>query len=241
MKKKIIKISSITLLVCAIASLIGLYVTGSTIGWGPFSFVYWPKEVKRVLKENPYEDYKNEIVFYGASNFRLWKEMKQDLSPYVVANNGFGGSTDKMLVEKADTLLYPYTPRIVFLQTGSNDYPGMKGTDEEIASIVLENKKNMYTTFHENLSNTHFYVMAGILMPGRSQYTPIVQKVNEGLRTYCASIDYLTFVDSESLTYQNNDYVYEYFIKDGIHLTHEARLRWANEYILPELNKAHNK
>lgn len=157
---------------------------------GPFSFVYWPKEVKRVLKENPYDDYQNEIVFYGASNFRLWKEMKEDLKPYTIANCGFGDSTDKMFVEKAEILLYPYNPRIVFLQTGSNDYPGMNGTSDQIASTVLKNKKAMYSTFHDNLPNTKFYAMATILMPGRSEYTPIVQKVNEKLREYCSTIDY---------------------------------------------------
>lgn len=98
----------------------------------------------------------------------------------------------------------------------------------------------MYSTFHDNLPNTKFYVMAGILVPGRSEYTPIVQKVNEKLREYCSTIDYLTFVDSESLTYQNGAYTNEYFIKDGIHLTHEARLKWASDYILPELAKAYN-
>ena len=38
-----------------------------------------------------------------------------------------GGSTDKLLVKYADKLLYPYNPKIVFFQTGSNDYVSLSG------------------------------------------------------------------------------------------------------------------
>lgn len=241
MKKKLIIGLVVAASVITVSPIIGLAVTGATIGWGPFSFMYWPKEVKRVLKENPYDDYQKGIVFYGASNFRLWKEMKEDLQPYNVANCGFGGSTDKMLMEKADKLLYPYNPELVFLQTGSNDYPGMTGSYEEIAKEVFDTKKEMYSEFHSKMPETKFFVMAGILMPGRSEYTPIVTKVNEYLRDYCATTDYVTFLDSESLTYKDGEYITEYFIKDGIHLTHEARLIWANDYILPAIKTAYGE
>lgn len=216
---------------------IGLFVTGLSIGWGPFSFLYWPKEVRRAKKENPYNDYQDGVVFYGASNFRLWKEMKDDLSGYPVANCGFGGSTDKLLMKYADELLYPYNPKVIFLQTGSNDYPGETGSPEEVAERILSTKLAMYEEFHENLPKAHIYVMAGILMPGRSEYTEIVKLVNQELRELSEGTDYLTFIDSESLTYQGGQYVEEYFIKDGIHLTHEARLIWAKEYIIPALNQ----
>ena len=106
-----------------IACTVGLAVTGRIIGWGPFSGLYdWDRDVRALTDRYPAEEYQNGIIFYGASNFRLWKSMANDLEGYPVQNHGFGGSTDALLVRYADQLLYPYAPRIVFFQTGSNDY-----------------------------------------------------------------------------------------------------------------------
>ena len=45
--------------------------------------------------------------------------MENELKGYKVQNHGFGESTDRLLVQYADRLLYPYGPKIVFFQTGS--------------------------------------------------------------------------------------------------------------------------
>ena len=53
----------------------------------------------------------------------------------------------------------------------------------------------------------------------------------------CETSEYMTFVDAEDFTFDGTDYAGELFIYDGIHLTHDARLRWRNEYILPALER----
>ncbi|GAB2843975.1 hypothetical protein GCM10022221_49100 [Actinocorallia aurea] len=55
----------------------------------------------------------------------------------MVQNHGFGGSTDRDLVQYADRLLHPFAPAIAAFQTGSNDYVGLTGTDEEMAAAAL--------------------------------------------------------------------------------------------------------
>lgn len=134
-----------------LACLVGLIFTGMYVGWGPFAFMQFDHEEKVILQKYDAETRKGEIVFYGASNFRLWTEMDNDLSEYKVQNHGFGGSTDRDLVERADTLLYPYAPAVVFFQTGSNDYVSLGGTDEEKVQVCMEYKEFMFKTFHERL------------------------------------------------------------------------------------------
>ena len=85
-------------------------------------------DVRAIEQRYDPESRRGEIVFYGASNFRLWKEMDEDLSAYKVQNHGFGGSTDRMLMQYADRILYPYEPKIVVFQTGSNDLANLPGT-----------------------------------------------------------------------------------------------------------------
>lgn len=52
------------------------------IGWGPFSFAYWGQEARRVKNSFPYEANQGGIVFYDASNFRMWYDMTDDMAEY---------------------------------------------------------------------------------------------------------------------------------------------------------------
>lgn len=230
-------------LICFIAVLIsaillGLAITGWKIAWGPFSGLYdWDSEVSAIVEKSPIEENQNGIVFYGASNFRLWKEMENDLSEYRVSNHAFGGSTDKLLVEYANQLLYPYHPKIVFFQTGSNDYVSLSGSEEDKINLCMEYKQQMFETFHAALPDAKFVVMSGLLLPGRSQYTSLTQKINDKLEQLCAEKDYLYFVDSEDMTFNGTEYRNDLFIEDGIHLNHDGQLLWRDLYIKPELDK----
>lgn len=221
--------------------LVGLIFTGMYVGWGPFAFMQFDHEEKLILQKYDSETRKGEIVFYGASNFRLWTEMENDLPEYKVQNHGFGGSTDKDLVERAETLLYPYAPVVVFFQTGSNDYVSLDGTDEEKVEVCMAYKKFMFETFHEKLPEAKFVVMSGLLLPGRSQYTALTQKINDALAELCAEYDYMTFVDAEEMTFDGGAYRSELFIKDGIHLNHEGQLLWRDGYIRPAIEALINE
>ncbi len=237
MNKRLKKTILITSALAA-SSLAGLIISGKKTGWGPFRDLFdWDEETDKVREKYDPKTNQGAIVFYGASNFRLWKQMEEDLKEYRVQNHGFGGSTDRLLIRYADKLLYPYNPVIVVFQTGSNDYVCMKGSDMDIAIECVEKKKAMFELFHEKLPEAKFIVMSGILMPGRDEYTPIVRLVNEALKEYCENVDWLYYVDSEDMTFSDGEYKEEYFIKDGIHLTHEARLKWRDLYIRPMLEK----
>ena len=200
--------------------LLGLILTGLYVGWGPFTYLQFDSQERAIVKKYDAEERQREIVFYGASNFRLWTEMENDLSEYKVQNHGFGGSTDKDLVERADTFLYSYEPAVVFFQTGSNDYVSLTGTDEEKFIACME---YMFTTFHERLPEAKFVVMGGLLLPGRSQYTVLTQMVNEALEALCEKYDYMIFVNAEEMTFDGEEYAVELFISDGIHLNHDGQ------------------
>lgn len=237
-KRKIIKIATAIIGMGTLTSVIGLIITGRKIGWGPFAGLYdLSDEVKAIAQKYDAQEYQHGIIFYGASNFRLWKEMENDLEGFKVQNHGFGGSTDKMLVKYADEILYPYHPDIVFLQTGSNDYVNLSGSDEEKVKVCMDFKKEMYAEFHEKLPETKFVVMSGLLLPGRSQYTELTQSINESLKKLCDETDYLCFVDASDMTFDGTNYAEELFVSDKIHLNHEGQLRWCEGYIRPQIER----
>ena len=137
---KVKKIIGIIVGVLAVASVTGLVITGWKINWGPFSFLHtWQGDVDKI-KETYDVSRKNEIIFYGASNFSLWDQLDEDLKDagFTVQNHAFGGSTDADLMEFADQILYPYEPSVIVLQTGSNDYVNLSGTDEEKVAKCIQ-------------------------------------------------------------------------------------------------------
>lgn len=232
--KKPLKIVIIVAAALVVASLAGLMITGLKIGWGPFSFLHtWDADVEKLRQTYPAEENQNGIIFYGASNFRMWTEMENDLPEYRVQNHGFGGCTDQDLMRYADKLLYPYHPAIVFFQTGSNDYVSLKGTDAEKVAACMDDKKQMFAEIHDQLPDAKLVVMSGLLLPGRSEYRELTEEINQALAALCEETDYLWFVDASAMTWDGQCYADELFIKDGIHLNHEGQLLWMRDYIRP--------
>ena len=235
--KKTAIILSAAAALLAVLVLVGLILTGLYVGWGPFTYLQFDRQEKAILEKYDSETRRGEIIFYGASNFRLWTEMENDLKQYKVQNHGFGGSTDRDLVERAETLLYPYVPEIVFFQTGSNDYVSLSGTDEEKVAACIAYKEEMFGLFHEKLPDAKFVVMSGLLLPGRSQYTELTIAVNAALQELCEERAYLYFVDASGMTYDGSAYAEELFIEDGIHLNHQGQLLWCENYITPAIEE----
>lgn len=234
--KKFLKITIIAAFVLAITSLIGLLITGMKIGWGPFSFLHtWDADVAKIQGTYSVPQHQKGIIFYGASNFRLWTEMENDLSEYRVQNHGFGGCTDQDLLHYADKLLYPYNPSIVFFQTGSNDYVSLKGTVEERVEACMDYKIKMFAEIHSRLPDTKIVVMSGLLLPGRKEYRKMTETINAKLQALCAETDYLWFVDASDMTWDGQSYAENLFVSDGIHLNHDGQLLWMQDYICPML------
>ena len=201
----------------------------------------WQQFVLDIVKKHDPAVRNQDTIFYGASNFAQWISMEEDLAPYDVQNHAFGGSADKDLETWAPYLLYPYQPKIVFFQTGSNDYVQSDAeTDELKVEEAMNFKKQMFAEMHEHLPDTQFVVMSGILLPGRAEYVDMTLEINNLLKAYCEETDYMTYIDAESLTYDRTTGsfvkdVESLFVEDQIHLTKEARITWAKEWIIPAM------
>ncbi|WP_443597777.1 GDSL-type esterase/lipase family protein [Agathobacter sp.] len=187
---------------------------------------YWVDPMKEQVCSKLAASYsdrpKGEIVFYGASNFRMWETMEDDMQPYTVQNHGIGGATDEELMQYADVLLYPFEPSIVFIQTGSNDNVAGLSADQ-----IMKNKDKMYTEFHSKLPDATFVVMSGLPLPGRAEYWDSIREVNSYLEQYCRERDYMEFVDAtDEMLQADGNFRKELFIYDGIHLNEEGHDVW---------------
>ena len=206
-------------------------------GWEPGAPVFegYENEVLAIEKKYDAAARQGETVFYGASNFRMWKNMDKDLAAFKTQNHGFGGATDVLLIHYAERLLFAYRPKTAVIQSGSNDYAGLKGKPARQAEASLSLKRRMYEYFCRELPDTKFIVLSAILMPGAPFWTETSLLVNEGLRKLCEEVSQLEFLNIDGLTFDGKEYRTEIFRSDGIHLNRDGQLLLCNEYILPKL------
>ncbi len=184
--------------------------------------------------EKKYEGRTGEIVFYGPSNIQMWYSLEEDMLPYRAQNHGMGGCVDAEMIRYAPRMLYPFRPGVVFFQTGSNDLAsGLK------LEQILQNKKEMYSLFLENMPGTKLVVMSGLPLPGRQEYWADTVKVNELLRGLCAETERMHFMDAtdvmlsaegpENMKTSTGDGRYftpAYYRMDQIHLNKKGHDVW---------------
>ena len=243
----------------------GLSTDGWKTGWEPGKeiFLGYESEVEKIEQKYPAGaaavassngKASAPTIFYGASNFRMWKNMDNDLAQFNVQNHGFGGATDVLLMHYAPRILLPYRPGIVVVQSGSNDYMGLTGSPKKKAATSLALKRHMYEYFRENLPDTRFIALGALLMPGFAQATELSLLINEGLRELCEELNnssgdaaagpQFTYVDLAPLTYErtaggdgtfSGSYRTELFKSDGIHLNRDGQMALCEGYIKPVL------
>ena len=84
--------------------------------------MFWYEEdVKRLelIKESIVEP--PELVFYGSSSIRMWRDMSKDFADYHPINLGFGGSTMAACVWFFDRIMSDLKPKGMVLYAGDND------------------------------------------------------------------------------------------------------------------------
>lgn len=217
----------------------GLDLSSWKSGWEPGGPVFdgYEGEVEAIEKKYVAASRQGETVFYGASNFRMWKNMDKDLASFKAQNHGFGGATDVLLVHYAPRLLFAYKPKTAVIQSGSNDLAGLKGKPARQAAASLELKKRMYEYFCRELPDTKFVVLSAILMPGAPFWTETSVLVNAGLKELCDQNPQLEYLCIDQLTYDGSAYRNDLFKSDGIHLNRDGQLLLCNDHIRPVLEK----
>ena len=217
----------------------GISVSGWKAGWEPGKEIFtgYEKEVEAIERKYPAASSAGCTVFYGASNFRMWKNMDRDLADFKTQNHGFGGATDVLLMHYAERILLPYGPSIVVVQSGSNDYMGLTGSLKEKAETSIALKTRMYDYFHSALPSARILALSALLMPGFAQATELSLLINARLKEMCGEQSWMSFIDADGLTFDGSTYRTELFKSDGIHLNRDGQLALCEGFIRPALEK----
>jgi lysophospholipase L1-like esterase len=127
-------------------------------------FARWEKEIaafERMDKTNP--PAQGGLLFIGSSTIRMWSTLAEDFPGQTVINRGFGGSEIEDATYFADRIVFPYTPKMIFLRAGGNDLWAGKTPER-----VFQDFKDFVRNVQSKLPNTEIIFIS--LSPSISRW-----------------------------------------------------------------------
>ena len=173
-------------------------------------------------------------LFVGSSSLRMWKNMEQDFSGYLVINRGFGGATLPDVIRYAGDIIFPYHPKQVLIYCGDND---LAESDTVRAETVLQRFTRLFTLIRNNNPHQRIVFISIKPSPSRQHLMPEIQKANEMIRGFLKNHRRTKYVDvyTPMLTASGVPRP-ELFLADKLHMNEEGYRIW-QKAIRPVLKK----
>ncbi|MEZ4901055.1 MAG: GDSL-type esterase/lipase family protein [Spirosomataceae bacterium] len=192
------------------------------------------KEIQQFEKEDLDKGIKKgEIVFYGSSSWRLWKNMKEDLTPLPVLNRGFGGSTIPELIHYTSRVIFPIEPKLIMVYGGENDLTGAK---YKSAEQFFDSYRDFVALVRNRLPNTKLCFVSMKLSPSRRKHWETVKKGNAMIKAFSTG-KYLSYVDINPVLFNANGSVKsELYTQDSLHINAEGYRQYA-KVLLPVMKR----
>lgn len=192
------------------------------------------EEIKKFEQEDATKGIKKgQVILFGSSSWRLWKDMTQDLAPLPVLNRGFGGSTVPELIHYAERVVIPHEPKLLVVYGGENDLSGKK---TKSAEQFFDSYRDFVSLIQQHSPQTHICFVSMKLSPSRRQYWPEVTKGNQMVKAFSKG-KRLSYVDiNPALFHPNGTVKSELYTKDSLHINPQGYREYA-KILVPFLQK----
>jgi lysophospholipase L1-like esterase len=164
------------------------------------------------------------IVCVGSSSMRMWKTIKDDLTPLPVVHRGFGGSNYNDVLHHAERVILAYKPRAILIYEGDND-TNLGIPVEQILGVF----DKLMAKLHAELPELRVYVLPGKPSIKRWEKWPAYIELNSALKTKCETDKRLTYVDIAAVMLKEDGTPKpDIFIKDDLHMNAEGYKLWTS-------------
>lgn len=168
-------------------------------------------------------NYDADIVFLGDS-ITVASRFNKQFPELNICNMGCSGDTLEDMSERASQIEYVHPERI-FLMGGINSLKN-NNVDESITIY-----KEMLNVIKNNNDTSTVYIQSVLPISQKQEKkyckNDTIRKFNEQLKKLADEFD-VTYIDLYSL-YEINGYMNEEMTYDGVHLTYEAYVLWAEK------------
>lgn len=187
-----------------------------------FSINAIAKEESSVMtKTDNINKYEN-IVFLGDSIFD-WFPTDKIFSDLPIINSGIAGNTTEDILANLENRVYKYNPTKVFINIGTNDLD--TPDSDELNEQIFTNIKKIASEIKNHRQNSKIYIISiypvNNYLPGaKERHIDEIKKVNSMLKEYCATKDYLEYIDAFKELTNGEEMLDEAYTSDGLHPNH---------------------
>jgi len=124
---------------------------------------------------------KQAILFVGSSSFNYWKKMATSFPNHKVINRGFGGSSIPDVIQYANEIIFPYSPRQIVIYCGENDIASSKN----ITGRIVKNRfVSLFTLLRAELPEVSIVFISLKPSPARWEMRGRMQEANKHIKKF---------------------------------------------------------
>ncbi len=174
------------------------------------------------------EDYPSDaVLFTGSSSIRLWKTIREDMSPYPVIQRGFGGAKIEDMAYYLHRIVYPLNFRAIVFFAGTNN---ITGTGKEMPADSIVYWINIIN--HQVRRKYPVVPIFWIAITPVNSRIKVMDKVfamNKQIKSICERGKNMYFIDTENAFLGTDGKPRpELFINDQLHLNREGYVLWSS-------------
>ncbi len=164
------------------------------------------------------------FLFTGSSSIRLWKNIEQDIYPYLPLVRAYGGSklSDYIFYCERLTGKHTWNAAVVFI---ANDITG--SSDDKTPGEVLSLMKLTVKLLRKHHPDAHVFRIETMPVPCRFQVWDNVSRANDLIRDYCERHQDLYFIPTRDFTLTGSGIPdTTLFLPDNLHLNTRGYALW---------------
>ena len=168
-----------------------------------------------------------DVLFFGSSSIRLWKDLAKMMAPLTVVNRGYGGATVRDILMNYDKIMADYSPK-AFVIFCDNDICGNPDLDLSVAG-VLDHYRLLFNKLADDYPGVPVYFLSWKYSECRAGLRDTQKLLNDVMKDYMKTQPGLTFVDVNStLLLPDGNVNGALFESDNLHINRDGYLLWTS-------------
>lgn len=167
-----------------------------------------------------------DVLFFGSSSIRLWKDLDEMMYPLKVVNRGYGGASIRDIHYNYDRVLADYNPK-AFVIFCDNDICGNE--NDLTVGEVYDHYRLLFQRLEKDYPGIPVFFLSWKYSELRAGLRDKQQLVNGVMKDFAAKSTQVTFVDVNStLLKEDGDVNSELFESDNLHINRDGYLLWTS-------------
>ncbi|HZH96964.1 MAG TPA: GDSL-type esterase/lipase family protein [Flavisolibacter sp.] len=177
---------------------------------------------------------RGQVLFIGSSSFTRWTDIQAAFGQHAILNRGFGGSSLTDIINYANEIIFPYSPKQIVIYCGEND---IASSDTVTGRMVFERFKALFSITRKKLPNVPIAYVSMKPSPSRWQMRERMMEGNKLIKAFLAKQKGTKYINIwNAMLGTDGKPIGTLFVADSLHMNKRGYAIW-QRIIEPHLLK----